>query len=354
MRWIAITLLSTLAWTASAAAPHRAPASRLAASVDSLGADTSFAGVVLVARHGVPVVRRAFGDACIEWSQRNVPDGIFPIGSISKQLTALGILALEQDGRLSVRDTIARYFPEAPASWRRITIHQLLTHTSGIPDLVRLPEFGELIRHTVALDSLVRLLASKPLDFEPGSRFLYGNSGYTLAAALIERLTHRPYAEFIAQRICRPAGMRSTGAWDGRTLVRHMAHGYARRNGVLRLPEALDWSIPLGAGTCYSSADDLLLLDRALHAGRIVPAEAVGRVLSPYEFGYGYGWYVSGSGGPRIHEHMGDINGFGAYVTHDLDADVLVIVLSNVQGTPVQSIARSLLLAEQIDLRLAR
>jgi CubicO group peptidase (beta-lactamase class C family) len=329
------------------------PGAAVRAELARLRADSTFSGVVLVQRRGEPPAREAFGLACAEWGVASAVDAVFPIGSLTKQFTALAVLLLERDGRLSLDERLPRFFPDAPPAWRAISVRQLLTHTSGIPDLVRLPEFPGIARSGATRDSLVHLLERQPLAYDPGSRFVYGNSGYVLAAAIIEELSGGTYAEFMRRNIFAPAGMLHSGTSDGATVIAHAAHGYVRHDGRLEHADFLDAGVPIGAGSEYSTVDDLARFDQALHGGRWLTGSALERIFTPQAEDYGFGWDLAHREGHRIHDHVGDINGFGAYMGHDLDDGVLVVVLCNVERTPVRAIGERLMAAAWKDAAIA-
>ena len=157
--------------------------------VGALADSGSFSGVVLVADSGRIRVRKGFGFADAQWQIPNDPSAAFRIGSVTKQFTAAAVLLLQDRGRLHVTDPICRYLSPCPRAWRDVTIHHLLTHTSGIPDLVRLPGFGETVTRPTTLDETIERFRDLPLEYVPGSQFSYGNSGYVLAARIIERVT---------------------------------------------------------------------------------------------------------------------------------------------------------------------
>ena len=226
----------------------------MAAYVRSLVASQHFSGVVRVSRGEHLLWTCAYGEACREWHVPNTPATAFHIGSISKQFTAAAVLLLQDAGKLRVEDSLGHWLPDAPTAWRSITIHQLLTHTSGIPDLVRLPEFADLATRHTTLDDEIHLLESKPLLHAPGSESHYGNSGYLVAARIVELASGVPFERFLGERIYRPLHMSHSGYASGEAVVSGQASGYVWSNGSWSLPAYLDMSIPVGAGAEYSSA----------------------------------------------------------------------------------------------------
>ncbi|MET1110057.1 MAG: serine hydrolase domain-containing protein [Allosphingosinicella sp.] len=320
---------------AAPAAP--APAARfgpVAAYLDA-EAEAGFSGTVLVARRGV-LVKRAYGLADREFEIANKPSTRFRIGSLTKQFTAAAILLLVQDGKLSLDDRLCRFVEPCPAAWRAIRIEQLLNHSSGIPDFVRLPGMRERFTLPAKLDDTVAMLARQPLDFPPGSDARYGNSGYLLAAYIIEKVSGATYAGFVEQRIYRPLGMSGSGYASDAPIIPRRARGYVRRAGNVQNAPYIDMSIPIGAGSQYSTVDDLYRWDRALRGSGLLSPPLLERMFAPGLNDFGLGWEIGREQGRRVFEHNGDINGFGAFIARYPDDDAVILILSNMEGTRVR------------------
>jgi CubicO group peptidase (beta-lactamase class C family) len=318
------------------------PTALMAAYLRSLVASQHFSGVVRVSRGERLLWTCAYGEACREWHVPNTPATAFHIGSISKQFTAAAVLLLQDAGRLGVGDSLGHWLPDAPTAWRSITIHQLLTHTSGIPDLVRLPEFAELATRRTTLDDEIRLLESKPLLHAPGTESHYGNSGYLIAARIVELASGVPFERFLDERIYRPLHMSHSGYASGEVVISGQAGGYVWKNGSWSLPAYLDMSIPVGAGAEYSSAPDLDRYLSALHGGHLLSAKALVQMCTDYGDAYGYGWEVTRVHGHRAIQHTGDINGYGAHVAFFPEGGERIILLSNTQGVRLHTASDSL------------
>ncbi len=270
-----------------------------------------FAGVVLIARDGTPLLARGYGLADREHGIRWTPATVSTIGSITKQFTGAAILKLQEEGRLRVSDPVSKYFPNVPSEKRPITLHHLLTHSSGLIDPEKIGDWDPISR-----DEYVRLVLAEPLLFAPGSGYEYANANFSLLAAIIEQLTGKSYEKFIRERLFLPCGMYETGyilpAWgEGR-----MAQGYTGGKlwgTILARPMAEDgpyWGLR-GNGGIHSTAYDMLRWATALLEGRVLSRESMEAYWTPHisEGGdsyYGYGWVIAkGPGGEKIITHNG-------------------------------------------------
>jgi CubicO group peptidase (beta-lactamase class C family) len=243
-----------------------------------------FNGAVLVAAGRDVIYERGFGNADLVWNVPNTPDTRFLIGSITKQFTAALVLRLAEQGLLDIQGRITDYLPEYPgATGNRITIHHLLTHTSGIPNFTRLPRFeAELKRNSFAPDSFVTVFSSLDLEFEPGSEFMYSNSGYFLLGVIVERVTGSLYAEALRDHLLAPLGLVETGYYTNRDVIDRLASAYARVPGGYERAAYFDSTIPYSAGMLYSTVRDLFTWDQALYGrGPFASPETAVRFLSP-------------------------------------------------------------------------
>ena len=305
--------------------------SRADAFVQSWTRDGLFRGTVLVAKDGQPVFRKAYGLANEEWSIANTPDTRFRLGSITKQFTAAAILQLVERGKLQVTDPIAKYYTDAPAAWEKVTIHHLLNHTSGIPSYTGLPEFfPKMSRDRRTPAEIVKLTQDKALEFEPGTKHVYDNTGYILLGYVIEKVSGMPYAEYLDKNIFGPAGMKESGYDLAEKIIPRRASGYTPDG---KNAPFLDMSLPYAAGSLYSTVDDLLKWDKALHGGKIVNAESLSKMTTPGMNNYGYGLVIETKDGRKIIGHGGGINGFNTSMLRYQDQGVVAIALAN-QNTP--------------------
>ena len=269
-----------------------------------------FAGVVLVARDGVPLLAQGYGLADRERGLRWTPATVSTVGSITKQFTAAAVLALEEEGRLQVTDSLPAYFPDVPADKRSITLHQLLTHSSGIGDLDGVGDWDPIGR-----EEFVRRALAQPLHFPPDSGYEYSNANYSLLGAIVEQLTGQSWEQYARGRLFLPRGMYETGyilpQWgEGR-----LAQGY--RNGtrwgtVLERPMDRDgpWWVLRANGGVHATAWDMLRWAEALLGGRVLAPESMTKLWTPWvseggDTHYGYGWVVADVAGTRVLTHNG-------------------------------------------------
>lgn len=348
-----VALLWSCGGTVTTAPATRAPGdlgvdvagltAKLPAFIDSVSLgdpNRSFNGYVLVAQHDQPIFSRAYGFADRVRSAPATADTSFRIGSVTKQFTATAILKLEQEGKLAVNDPISKYLPEYPAPGREITLHQLLTHTSGIPDLLADPEVQarEAQRYTPA--ELLAVFWNKPLEFPAGSRFAYSNSNYDVLGAIIERVSGRPYAQFLAEELFAPAGMTRTVVGDAEG-TGDRAEGYQLDGDKLVATDPIDMSGPYAAGGVRSTAADLVRWHRALSGDAILNAASRAKLYAPALNDYAYAWVVKTIRGHTAVWHNGGIEGFSTVYWRVPDADLVVVVWSNVLEVSADPIGRA-------------
>jgi CubicO group peptidase (beta-lactamase class C family) len=295
-----------------------------------------FAGALVVAQGGEPLVAGGYGLADRERGMRWTPSIVSTVGSITKQFTGAAILALQEDGRLSVDDPITDYFDDVPEDKRQITLHQLLTHTSGIVDVDGAGDWDPILR-----EEFVRLAMGQELAYAPGEGYDYSNAGYSLLGAIIEQVTGTSYEEYVRQRLFLPAGMFETGYILARWGEGRMAQGY--REGetwgtVLGRPLADDgpyWALRANGGI-HSTAFDMLRWGQALLTGRPLSAESMSAYWSPHadEGGgdsfYGYGWVVMDADGTRVITHNGGNGILFADMLIVPEAELVLVVQTNV------------------------
>jgi D-alanyl-D-alanine carboxypeptidase len=333
-----------LAWWFILASPMRAQdfSTRAGALLDSIGRTQGFSGAILVAHQGRSLFKRAYGLANVEWSVPNTPQTKFEIGSLTKQFTATAILRLVEDGKLRLDAPISTYIRDLPDAWSRITIHQLLTHMSGIPNTGKLSDYVQGLHHHYSPQELISLVRDLPMDYEPGTKWKYSNTDYYLLGFLIERLSGESYAVYLERHLFGPLDMADTGFNSYSDILPRRASGYAREGGKLQNAERPDPSIPYSAGAVFSSVEDLLKWDEALYAERIITRATQDKMFTSYKaggVGYGYGWFLTSEDGRQKEYHEGSTFGFGSFIARYPTDHLLVIVLSNVEGTDVKSIA---------------
>ncbi|MGR4866239.1 serine hydrolase [Caulobacter sp. LARHSG274] len=303
----------------------------------------SFSGAILVARDGAPVLREGFGAADREWDVANTPDTKFRLGSITKQFTATAILQLAEQGKLSVDDPISKYYANAPPAWSKVTIKHLLTHTSGIPSYTGLPGFFEKSsRSPLTPDGIIKLTRDLPLEFEPGAKYAYDNTGYILLGYVIEKVSGEPYADYVGKHIFTPLGMKDSGYDVSGVILRHRASGYQGSKDGWKNADYLDMTLPYAAGSLYSTVDDLLVWDRALADGKILTPASRQAMFTDYGHQYGFGWKVDADAGHERVGHGGGINGFSTGISRYPKDGVVAVALANYGASPSNYLAETL------------
>jgi CubicO group peptidase (beta-lactamase class C family) len=371
--WLAIVLLlaacrpsssirsptPTLAPSASIRSPTLTPAPGSVAAdaaaedayLSHLAAAGTFRGSVLLARADAVLLSKGYGLADEAGQFPNTPQTRFRIGSITKQFTAMAILLLQERGKLSVQDRLCRYISDCPSDWQPITLQHLLTHTSGIPDYINSPTFPQYIGTPATLAQLIDRFKTLPLLFTPGERWSYSNSGYTLLGYIIEEVSGASYAQFLQENIFDPLQMSNTGYDTNNPQPPQHATGYLQPHVK---PVYLDMSEFYAAGALYSTVEDLYRWDQALVTNRLVSEQTMASMFTVYipcpdggcalasDLGYGYGWFIAAVSGQRLIYHLGHIDGFLTFNGFYSSSSVDVIVLSNLDSSPVLSISTRL------------
>ncbi len=285
----------------------------------------SFSGSILIARGGKILLSKGYGMANYELSVPNTPQTRFHIASLSKPFTAAAILMLEERGRLTVRDPLARFLPDYP-NGDRITIHHLLSHRSGIPNVNNLPDYDEKSRFPHTILEIIGMFKHLPAEFAPGERYSYSNSNYVLLAHIIEQASGRSYGDFLAENIFRPLRMANSGHdANPDALLKNRASGYVPA-GIHEVANApyLDWSNKTGNGSLYSTVEDLYKWDRALYTEKILKKATLERM-----FREGYGWFTGKRLNRRVVRYNGRSPGFISVMSRYVDDDVCIIVAGN-------------------------
>jgi CubicO group peptidase (beta-lactamase class C family) len=318
-----------------------------------------FQGSYLVARGDSILTRGSRGYVDLAKERPLTPETKFLIGSLTKPFTAIAVLRLAEQGLVALDESVQAYLSDYPASsGGRITVHDLLSHRSGIPDLLTVPEFGRHAGKPIPPAELVDLFAQLPLDFAPGSNYAYSSSNYVLLALIVEAVSGISWQQYIQDNICSPLGMENTAVFADYASRPDFAQGQApdRSGELVRVP-AIDISRGYGAGALASTVDDLLKLHHALYSGRILGQDFVDLMLTPHSPTYGYGWLVDDFGGHCLTAHGGGAPGFVSMMQRWVDDSLCVIVLSNNVTTPAHTIANALAaiaLSEQYDPPLER
>jgi CubicO group peptidase (beta-lactamase class C family) len=302
----------------------------------------TFMGSVLVAREGQVLVSRGYGSANLEWAIANTPATKFRLGSITKQFTAAAILLLEERGKLRVDDLVKKHVPDAPAAWDQVTIFHLLTHTSGIPSFTGFPDYRTAKLVSTTAEKLVASFRDRPLEFQPGEKGNYSNSGYLLLGHLIEKISGQTYEQFVRENIFTPLGMKDSGYDSNRNIIPHRASGYAPSpNGPVNA-EFIHMSVPHAAGALYSTTEDLLRWTQGLFGGKLLSSASLQKMTTPVKNDYGFGLAIRAVNGRKVFDHGGGIEGFNTTLAYYPDTKLTIAVLANLNGPASGEIAGKL------------
>jgi len=337
---VAVILLSNpVLAQAQQPASRAAAAQPLAAKLDALfkpqyKADDPGATVIVV-KNGKTVFRKAYGAADVAAKTAMTPGTVLRLGSITKQFTAVAILMLAEEGKLALNDPITRFFPDYPTQGKVITVEHLLTHTSGIVSYTGKPGYVATMGKDFTVAQMIDGFRNDPLEFEPGTKFNYNNSGYFLLGAIIERVSGTSYASFLEQRIFTPLGMKDTAYEGVERSNAPRAIGYSAQEKGFAPAQPLSMSQPYAAGALVSTVDDLAKWDAAIASGKLLKPASWKMAFTPYKLNpeestdYGYGWGVGKLQGTPTVDHGGGINGFRTHALRLPEQKIFVAVLSN-------------------------
>jgi CubicO group peptidase (beta-lactamase class C family) len=288
-----------------------------------------FMGMVAVARGHQIIFQRGYGYANLESQIPFTPDTRFRIGSLTKQFTAAAILLLEQDAKLKTSDPIGRFYPNSPAAWSKITLRNLLTHTSGIPDV----DFGAVAKNSLHTpEDLMKGIPEKALEFQPGTKAEYANINFMLLGRVIEHASGEPYCRFLQERIFSPLQLTETGCDTNFNQAPQRALGYRPSAHGPVAVEDYALSALAGAGNLYSSAGDLIRWTEALHGGKVISSASLTEMTTAFLDGYGYGLEIDSQYGALDISHNGTVDGFFSCLDYIPQTKTTVVVLSNLVG----------------------
>jgi CubicO group peptidase (beta-lactamase class C family) len=291
-----------------------------------------FTGSVLVAREGKVVFSKGYGMANLEFDIPNTPNTKFRLGSVTKQFTAASILLLQERGKLNVQDPICKYVENCPKTWEPVTVHHLLTHTSGIHSYTDAgsPEAFRLMSlQNVTPAGFVDSFKSKPLDFAVGEKYQYNNSGYFILGHIIEKLSGQSYEAFLQENIFTPLKMMNTGYDTHDRILKLRATGYEERNGKPINSSYMDMSVPYAAGSLYSTVEDLFAWNEALFADKLLTAKSRAAMMTPDKNNYAYGLAVNQQHQRQRVAHGGGINGFNTFLARFPAEKITIVALRN-------------------------
>jgi CubicO group peptidase (beta-lactamase class C family) len=303
---------------------------------------------VLIARKGQIVYEKAFGMANLELQVPMQINNVLRIGSITKQFTAVAILQLMEQGKLSLQDEITKFIPDYPTQGSRITIEHLLTHTSGIQDYARIRDTTQRGVIDFTPGQMIDYFKNQPMRFAPGTKWEYSNSNYVLLGYIIERLTGETYQEYLESHIFKPTGMNHSSYASDTRIIKDRADGYRKGDHGFENAQYLSMTQPYAAGAIQSTVEDLFTWHQAVHSYKLLSRASVNKALTRYVLSngdmtnYGYGWrlgYIQDS--PSIW-HGGMVNGYIAMAMYLPNEDVFVAVLSNCECNSPEDITAKL------------
>jgi len=327
-------------------------ASKLDAFVESYAENDEFNGSVLVSYQGEVLLKKGYGYANMEWKIPNSVDTKFRIASTTKPLTAALILKLVEEGKIDLSHSIRDYLPGYRSdTGGKVTIHQLLNHTSGIPNVFSHPDFKDIeANNPYSLNDFISKFCSGDLKFQPGSHFSYSNAGYSILGKIIEQVTELSYKQALDDYIFNPLKMHNSGDSYSGYVVPKSAKGYEKTLGGLKPAKNIDMTVTYAAGSIYSTVGDLYQFSEALYSNQIFSEALKKRAFtaSPHR-NYGYGWLITelpkekfGKNLTQIH-HPGMMPGFNGDVIRVIEDDITIIIQNNTGGAPLRALTEGIL-----------
>lgn len=291
-------------------------------------------GIFMVAQKGKPVYQKAFGMANLELDAKLNTNSVFQIGSMTKQFTAIAVLMLEEQGKLKVSDPISKYIPSYP-NGNNITIHNLLTHTSGIRDFTKMKTLQDIAQKEMTPEQMVNFFKNEPVDLAPGEKFEYNNSGYVILGYIIEIVSGETYEDFIKKNIFDKVEMINSYYATDRKIIKNRAYGYHKKDYGYVNKTVINFSVPFASGSLMSTLDDMLKWQNALNQNLLLTSKEETKAFSKYtlndgkEIEYGYGWHLKNINGIATREHGGSIFGFKSMAVYIPSEDIYVLGFSN-------------------------
>ena len=323
-----------------------------------------FNGSALVVHKGEKILEAGYGLANMEWNIENTPNTKFRIGSLTKQFTSMLVMQLVAEGRLSTSDCLSTLLPwYRQDTGTKITLHQLLNHTSGIPSFTSRPAFMDRVYHNPhKVEDFVRIYCSEDLEFEPGTKQLYNNSGYFILGAIIERYCEKSFEQVLHERILTPLGMKNSGCDSHGTILSNRAAGYECTLDGFTNTTHIDMSITFSAGNMYSTIEDMHLWHEALYEDKLLSPDLKKIMFTPGLNNYAYGWNIRRLRSDRVgnfyaeplephdspstltlHTHQGGINGFHTVFLRVVEDNTLIVLLNNTGMTVLDRMVENIL-----------
>jgi CubicO group peptidase (beta-lactamase class C family) len=322
----------------SLGSPTKIYAQTLESSIDSLlnakYTEDAPGASFLISRNGNIIYKKAFGLANLELNVPMKTDNAFKIGSLTKQFTAISILMLMEQGKLNLDDEITKFIPDYPTNGNKITIHHLLTHTSGIKDYTRIKSLNEIAQKDLTPLELIDFSKNEPIDFVPGEEYKYNNSGYVILGYIIEKVTGQSYANFVEEQIFNKLEMTASQYASQRKVIKNRASGYQKKDSYIN---RMDFSLTLAysGGGLMSTVDDMFTWQEAIKNNLLISKETSEKAFTNYTLNngehtnYGYGWHIKAINNNQTFEHGGAIWGFKSMGVYLPDLDIYVLGLTN-------------------------
>lgn len=320
-----------------------------------------YSGAVLIGRNGKVLLRKGYGFADVEKKTPYTPNTQHEVASISKMFTSMAALKLRDQHRLQLSDSICKYLEDCPESWQPVTIQHLMRHASGIPDYEEKLDLGsdKYVEFMTRRDASAEVLADAkklPLDFKPGEKFHYSNTGYVVLSYVVQAAAKQPFAEFVTKSLLRPAGMKHSGVFGFGKWPQHLANGYTHGDigwdkmlagvaltaGHLKKVKQLSLTPPAGDAGIYSTIDDLYRWSELMDGSPLIPASEAAEVFTPSLGGYGYGWFIDRSFERARLSHTGSFPGYSTDIIKFPDDKITIVVFSNLDRARMSRIRRDL------------
>jgi D-alanyl-D-alanine carboxypeptidase len=306
-----------------------------------------------IVRDGRTIKAQGYGFANLELKAPATKDTVYEIGSNTKQFTAAAIMMLVEENKIRLENPLTKYFPEAPQSWRDITIRHLLTHTSGIQNHVAVPHWLDVFRTNLSFetaptrDELLKMFFKLPLEFQPGETWAYDNTGYYLLGIIIEKASGKSYWQFLDEHIFKPLGMNATHNTDPQPIVPNRASGYEWKHDHFENRPVLLPTIAFSAGSLLSTVEDMAKWDAALSTEKLLKKSSLDQMWTATitkdgadaPFNYGFGWFIDSYHGHRLVQHSGGTPGFSSVIYRFLDDKLTIIILTNHSDRIVDQLA---------------
>jgi CubicO group peptidase (beta-lactamase class C family) len=299
---------------------------------------------LLVSRNGTPIRTEGYGLSNVELNVPAKPESIFQSGSVGKQFTAAAVMMLVEEGKIGLDDPLTKYFPDAPATWKQVSVRELLSHTAGFTDY---PDKFDMRKDYTEAD-LLKIVEGIPLAYPPGTSWSYSNLGFLTLGILIHRVSGQFYGDFLQQRIFQPLGMSTTRIISEADIIPNRSAGYRLLKGQLKNQEWVSPTLNTTAdGALYFSILDLAKWDAALYTEKLLRRSSLEQMwtVAPLRDGkpnsghYGFAWFIEKQNGHRDFEHGGAWQGFETHISRYIDDGLTVVVLTNLEGAEPDLIA---------------